>query len=142
MRLLDTTNAFTTCKKRIKNVFSPGPVIHHSKVERHRCNIVKPPPCIHTADIRPLQSTTLQGTTLQAPHCRAPLQWCKPHCKSVAQQSGCRLQEGRCSSRLPPRTDKGQPFHSRNRGTYKVLTDRGTSSPYIALSNCTNPGIK
>ena len=65
MRILDTTNAFTTCKKRIKNVFSPGPVIHHSKVERHRCNIVKPPPCIHTADIRPLQSTTLQ-----APHCR------------------------------------------------------------------------
>ena len=72
MRILDTTNAFTTCKKRIKNVFSPGPVIHHSKVERHRGNIVMPPSCIHTADIRPLQSTTLQAPHCRAPSCRAP----------------------------------------------------------------------
>ena len=88
MRILDTTNAFTTCKKRIKNVFSPGPVIHHSKVERAPGNIVMLPSRIHTAGRplqTPLQSTTLQGTklpgnTLQATHCRQHT----AHCSSAS----------------------------------------------------------
>ena len=77
-----------------------------AKWSGHRGNIVMPPPCIHTAGHNCRHHTAGHHAALQ--WCK--LQWCKPHCKSVAQHSGCRLQEGRCSSsRLPPRTDKRQP---------------------------------
>ena len=124
-----------------------------AKWSGHRCNIVKPPPCItlrtldhcraplcrhHTAGTT-LQGTKLQSTTLCRHHAALALQCCKPHCKSVAQQSGCRLQEGRSSSRLPPRIDK-RPLHCNPLflGTDYIQGHQLT----LALPNCTNPGIK